>query len=119
MADKVQRIDNLPKAKEAYYKLKPVIGSASMITLEGEHWQRLRKMFNSAFSQGHLETLVPGMVTEGLVFVQKLEEASKQDKAVLIFDTLVVSDILTIELREVAYVRYHWKVVFSSTLDLM
>jgi cytochrome P450 len=96
VADKVQRIDNLPKAKEAYYKLKPVIGSSSMITLEGEHWQRLRKMFNSAFSQNHLETLVPEMVTEALVFAKKLESASKQDKVILLFDALVVSNLFTI-----------------------
>lgn len=113
VADKIQRIDNLPKAKEAYYKLKPVIGNASMITLEGEHWQRLRKMFNPAFSQAHLETLVPGMVTDGLVFVQKLEEAAKLDEALLLFDTLVVRDILITELMEVAYVRHHWKVQTS------
>ena len=92
----MQRIDNLPKAKEAYYKLKPVIGSSSMITLEGEHWHRLRKMFNSAFSQGHLETLVPEMVTEALVFAKKLEVASKQNKVFLLFDALVVSSFFTI-----------------------
>jgi cytochrome P450 len=96
VADKVQRIDNLPKAKEAYYTLKSVIGSSSMITLEGEHWQKLRKIFNPAFSQGHLETLVPEMVTEGLVFAQKLEEASKHDTVLLLFDALVVSNPFTI-----------------------
>jgi cytochrome P450 len=84
-------IDNLPKAVEAYVKLKPVIGTESMITLEGEHWQKLRKMFNPAFSQGHLEKLVPGIVDETLIFVDILNEAAKSDNnEVLMLDALTV-----------------------------
>ena len=84
-------IDNLPKAVEAYVKLKPVIGTDSMITLEGEHWQRLRKMFNPAFAQGHLEKLVPGIVDETLIFVDILNEAAKSDNnEVLMLDALTV-----------------------------
>ena len=84
-------IDNLPKAVEAYVKLKPVIGTESMITLEGEHWQKLRKMFNPAFAQGHLEKLVPGIVDETLIFVDILNEAAKSDNnEVLMLDALTV-----------------------------
>ena len=90
VAHKVLTIDNLPKAVEVYIKLKPVIGSDSMITLEGEHWQKLRKMFNPAFSQGHLEKLVPGIVDETLNFVEKLNEAAKKDKDFLMLDALTV-----------------------------
>jgi cytochrome P450 len=85
-------IDNLPKALEAYIKLKPVIGTDSMITLEGEHWQKLRKMFNPAFSQGHLEKLVPGIVDETLIFVDILTEAAKsKNKEVLMLDAMTVT----------------------------
>jgi cytochrome P450 len=62
-----------------------------MITLEGEHWRRLRKMFNPAFSQGHLDKLVPGIVEETLIFVQILEEAAKRDEDFLMLDALTVS----------------------------
>jgi cytochrome P450 len=90
IANKVQAIDNLPKAQEAYGKLKPVLGQNSMITLEGEHWHRLRKMFNPAFSQGHLETLVPGIVEETLVFVDILNNAAKSGETLLMLDALTV-----------------------------
>jgi cytochrome P450 len=62
-----------------------------MITLEGEHWRKLRKMFNPAFSQGHLDKLVPGIVEETLVFVQILEEAAKSDEDFLMLDALTVN----------------------------
>ena len=61
-----------------------------MITLEGERWRRLRKMFNPAFSQGHLEKLVPGIVEEALVFVQKLDEIAKTGEEILMLDALTV-----------------------------
>jgi len=43
VAHKVQTIDNLPKAKPAYSMLKPVIGSTSILTLEGEHLAQVEK----------------------------------------------------------------------------
>lgn len=61
-----------------------------MITLEGEHWQKLRKMFNPAFAQGHLDKLVPGVVDETLNFVEILNEATKVDKDFLMLDALTV-----------------------------
>ena len=75
-------------------KLKPVLGPQSMITLEGEHWHRLRKMFNPAFSQGHLETLVPDIVEETLVFVEIMNNAAKSGENVLMLDALTVSAFL-------------------------
>ena len=38
-------------------------------------------MFNPAFSQGHLETLVPGIVEETLVLVTKLNEAAEKNES--------------------------------------
>jgi cytochrome P450 len=61
-----------------------------MVTLEGEHWYKLRKMFNPAFSQGHLETLVPGMVDEVMVFARILDAAAKSQETILMLDALTV-----------------------------
>ena len=90
IADKIQRVDELPKAQEVYYKLTPVLGRHSMITVEGDHWQKLRKMFNPAFSQSHLDTLVPAMVEETLVYVAKLNEAAETKKLLMMLDTITV-----------------------------
>jgi sterigmatocystin biosynthesis cytochrome P450 monooxygenase len=87
----VLTLDNLPKAIDAYIKLKPVLGSQSILTLEGDHWHKLRKMFNPAFSQSHLETLVPGIVEETLVFVDVLNDAAKSGDVLLMLDALTVS----------------------------
>ena len=94
VANKIQAIDNLPKALEVYWKLKPVLGGNSMITLEGDHWHRLRKMFNPAFSQGHLETMVPAIVEETLVFVDALNKAAKSREIISMLDALTVSTFL-------------------------
>src|ERR1700738_3549413 len=64
--------DNLPKAQGAYKYLVSLIGPSSIISLEGEHWQQLRKMFNPAFSPASLETMIPIIVEESETFVTKL-----------------------------------------------
>jgi cytochrome P450 len=97
IADKIQRVDDLPKAQEIYHHLKSVLGPHSMITVEGDHWQKLRKMFNPAFSQGHLDTLVPGIVEETLVLVTKLNAAAQNDETVLMLDAITVFPFLTSE----------------------
>jgi len=61
-----------------------------MITLEGDHCYSLRKMSNPAFAQGHLETLVPGIVEETLSFVGVLNEAAQTGKELLVLDALTV-----------------------------
>lgn len=48
-------------------------------------------MFNPAFSQSHLETLVPGIVEETLVFVGLLNDAAKSGEVLLMLDALTVS----------------------------
>jgi cytochrome P450 len=83
-------IDNLPKSQEAFFKIRPLIGN-SFLTMEGEEWYKIRKMFNPAFSPRHLETLVPQMVKETLVLVDKLEKAAEQGSTVKMLDNLTVS----------------------------
>ena len=47
-------------------------------------------MFNPAFSQGHLDTLVPAMVEEALVFVTMLNEAAEKNNVVIMLDAITV-----------------------------
>jgi len=98
VANKVQTIDNLPKALEAYIKLMPVLGPQSILTLDGEHWHKLRKMFNPAFSQGHLETLVPGIIDETLIFVKLLNDTAQGGNILLMLDALTVSPVCLLSL---------------------
>jgi cytochrome P450 len=93
VANKVQTTDNLPKALEAYHKLLPVLGPQSILTLDGDHWYKLRKMFNPAFSQGHLETLIPGIIEETLIFVKLLNDTAQRGDVLLMLDALTVTSI--------------------------
>ena len=96
LAHKIQTVDDLPKALPVYQNLKPVLGRNSILTLEGERWYRLRKMFNPAFSQAHLETLVPGIAEEVLVFVETLKRAAAVGDTLLMLDQLIVSHSRTL-----------------------
>ena len=93
VANKVQTTDNLPKALEVYHKLRPVLGPQSILTLEGDQWYKLRKMFNPAFSQGHLDPLVPGIIEETLTFVKLLNDTAQGDDILLMLDALTVISI--------------------------
>jgi cytochrome P450 len=83
-------IDNLPKCQAAYEKLGPIVGNSLLVIQDGNEWYKLRKMFNPAFSQAHLETLVPQIVQEALVFVGKLEKAAKEGATKLMLEDLTV-----------------------------
>jgi len=77
IADKMLRTDNIPKHLHTYAFLKPIIGKTSIVTVSGDYWKKIRKMFNPAFATSHLETLVPGIIEEVMVFVDILESAAK------------------------------------------
>src|SRR5436190_13508444 len=80
IAEKITHTDDLPKHSETYKILLPMTGKTSLITVPtDDYWRKIRKMFSSAFSAAHLETLVPGIVEESLVFVKILEEAAKNN----------------------------------------
>jgi Cytochrome P450 len=74
--------DNLPKSSTAYIKLYPVIGRLSIVTLEGEQWKRMRKLFNPAFASSYRETMIPAIIEESQVFVRKLESIADTEKVV-------------------------------------
>ena len=77
IAEKILHTDNIPKHLHTYEFLKPIIGTTSIITVTGDYWKRVRKTFNPAFSTSHLETLVPGIIEEVMVFVDILEKGAK------------------------------------------
>jgi cytochrome P450 len=62
--------------------LKSVIGKTSLVAIGGEHWKRLRKMFNPAFAPSHLETMVPAILEESEIFIEKLNEVADTGKVV-------------------------------------
>jgi cytochrome P450 len=80
--EQILQTDNLPKSKPAYLALKSVIGPTSLVAIGGDHWKKLRKMFNPAFAPSHLETMIPCIVEESQVFVEKLNEVANTGKVV-------------------------------------
>lgn len=94
MADeKILQIDNLSKSRSAYLQLKHVIGVNSLVIIEGEHWKRLRKMFNPAFAPSHLETMIPAIVEESEVFIQKLSQVADSGNTVRMNEMTTVISI--------------------------
>lgn len=59
-----------------------MIGKTSLVAIGGEHWKRLRKMFNPAFAPSHLETMVPAILEESEIFIEKLNEVADTGKVV-------------------------------------
>jgi len=53
-----------------------------MVAIEGDHWKRVRKMFNPAFAPSHLETMIPYIVEESQVFVEKLIQVANAEEVV-------------------------------------
>jgi len=82
IADKMLRMDNIPKHLHTYAFLKPIIGKMSIVTVSGDYWKKVRMMFNPAFATSHLETLIPGMIEEVMVFIDILENAAKAGSVV-------------------------------------
>jgi cytochrome P450 len=80
--EQILQTDNLPKSVVAYRTLQPVIGKTSLVSIGGEHWKKLRKMFNPAFAPSHLETMIPAIVQESEVFCEKLNEVAESGKVV-------------------------------------
>jgi cytochrome P450 len=91
--EKILHLDNLPKYLPAYEVVVPVIGPTSIITVSGDYWKKIRKMFNPAFANSHLETLVPGIVEESMVFLEILDKAAQNGEVLKFGHRLAVSTI--------------------------
>lgn len=59
--------------------LVPLVGKDDMVSSNGGLWKRWRTMFNPGFSSQHLMTLVPGIVDDVQVYVEKLNEHADKD----------------------------------------
>jgi cytochrome P450 len=108
IAYKVQTIDNIPKCQAAYLNIRTLVDN-SILTLDGEPWQKLRKMFNPAFAQAHLESLIPQMVTETMIFAGTLEKAAKQGTTVLMLEELMVLTVFVLLIP---------RIIHSTLLDV-
>ena len=60
------------------------------MTIGGEQWKKLRKMFNPAFAPSHLETMVPAIVQESEVFVEKLNKVADTGEIIKMNDFTTV-----------------------------
>ena len=67
-----------PKHDVVHKFLLAIAGDNSLITLEGKKWKTWRGIFNPGFSTGHLMTLVPGIVEDGLQFCEILQSHAKK-----------------------------------------
>lgn len=68
----------------------PILGKTSLVTVYGEYWKKVRKMFNPAFAVSHLETLVPGIIEESMDFIQILEKYATCGEEIKLGKTLPV-----------------------------
>jgi cytochrome P450 len=66
----------------------PLIGKTSLLTAKGDYWRKVRKMFSPAFATSNLETLIPGIVEEAVVFLDVLDESAKKDKVLRLGECL-------------------------------
>ena len=90
LLEKILHTDNLPKHKPSYDLLLPILGKTSLVTAYGETWRKLRKMFNPAFANSHLEKLIPGIIEESMLFIETLEHAIRTEEIVKLNDHLTV-----------------------------
>ena len=60
------------------------------MAIGGDHWKKLRKMFNPAFTPSHLETMVPAIVQESEVFVEKLNKVADSGEIIKMNDFTTV-----------------------------
>jgi cytochrome P450 len=70
--------------------MKTLIGENSLVAIEGEHWKRIRKMFNPAFAPSHLETMIPYIIEESNVFVDKLNQVAQTGETVRMTELIMV-----------------------------
>jgi cytochrome P450 len=58
----------------------PLAGHGDMVSSSGPHWKKWRSIFNPGFAGGHLMTLVPGIVDQVAIFVERLSELSSKQE---------------------------------------
>jgi len=69
----------------------PILGKTSLVTVYGDYWKKVRKMFNPAFAVSHLETLIPGIIEESMDFVDILDTYATSGEEIKLGQRLPVS----------------------------
>jgi len=115
--EQILQIDCLPKSKPAYDGLRHIVGKTSLVAIEGDRWKKLRKMFNPAFAPSHIETFIPIIVDESLIFIDKLNHVADTGDVVQMNMMTTVCDVLFNVLNTESYHRYHRK-VWPPTTDI-
>ncbi|KFY64259.1 hypothetical protein V496_03360, partial [Pseudogymnoascus sp. VKM F-4515 (FW-2607)] len=67
------------------------IGARGMVGQEGEGWKELRTMFNPGFSQANLMSMVPMIVEETAIFVNRLSKIAAGDGFIENTDSLAAA----------------------------
>ncbi len=67
---------SVPKS-DTYDALRPLIGSESMITKEGEDWRQMRKRFNPGFQPKHIHSLAGSVVSKTDIFLERLKQTAE------------------------------------------
>lgn len=65
---------SLPKYHATRTYLDPLTSGHDLVSMEGQMWKTWRNIFNPGFSADHINTLVPSIVQDTLVFGDNLRE---------------------------------------------
>ncbi|KAF8861636.1 cytochrome P450 [Acephala macrosclerotiorum] len=86
-AQAVQKFD-LPKYRVYPQMVSHVTGHTSMLVLSGPEWKKIRSLFNPGFAASHLQTLVPTIVDDVLIFQTILGELADKGEVTQIEEPL-------------------------------
>lgn len=80
LAAQITTDQSLPKARGLQDFMIHLAGPGDLVSSDGPHWKKWRSIFNPGFAGSHLMTLAPGIVDDGLVFVENLTKyAAKKE----------------------------------------
>lgn len=80
LAAQITTDQSLPKARGLQDFMIHLAGPGDLVSSNGPHWKKWRSIFNPGFAGSHLMTLAPGIVDDGLVFVENLTKyAAKKE----------------------------------------
>lgn len=88
--------NSLPKHSAINQAIWPLAGTRNLVSMDGLEHKRWRAIFNPGFSNGHLMTLVDGIVDDSLTFMDVLSEHAKKKDVFLLEEvaTRVTVDII-------------------------
>ncbi|KAL7619605.1 hypothetical protein AAE478_010146 [Parahypoxylon ruwenzoriense] len=78
-ASQFTQVKSLPKDVITHEFLMPLTGNLDMVSSEGELWKKWRSRFSPGFSPRNLTALLPELLEEAQVFVNKLMSLAGED----------------------------------------